>query len=63
MEDAMRKKTQKQQLSTDDLLKTKTMHIELAEKELGQVSGGNKKKATIMEVCAGGVHLKEATIT
>jgi hypothetical protein len=41
-ETTMRKKTHKQQLSTDDLLKTKTMDIELTEKELGQVTGGDK---------------------
>jgi hypothetical protein len=66
MEDAMRKKTRKQQLSTDTLLKTsKKCQVELTEKELGQVTGGNKKttKATLMEQCASGVHLKEATIT
>ena len=39
----MRKKTHKQQLSTDTLLKTKTRDIELTEKELGQVTGGDKK--------------------
>ena len=37
----MRKKTRKQQLSADTLLKTKD--IELTEKELGQVTGGDKK--------------------
>ena len=37
----MRKKTHKQQLSADTLLKTKD--IELTEKELGQVTGGDKK--------------------
>jgi hypothetical protein len=44
MEDAMRKKTHKQQRksSTDALLKTKTRDIELTEKELGQVTGGAK---------------------
>jgi bacteriocin-like protein len=43
MEDAMRKKTHKQQrkLSTDTLLKTsKKKDIELTEKELDKVSGG-----------------------
>jgi hypothetical protein len=43
MEDAMRKKTHKQQKksSTDTLLKTsKKKDIELTEKELGKVSGG-----------------------
>ena len=39
----MRKKTHKQQLSADTLLKTKTRDIELTEKELGQVTGGDKK--------------------
>jgi hypothetical protein len=42
IEDAMRKKTHRQQLSADDLLKTKTGDIELTEKELGQVTGGDK---------------------
>jgi hypothetical protein len=44
MEDAMRKKTHKQQRksSADALLKTKTRDIELTEKELGQVTGGDK---------------------
>jgi hypothetical protein len=45
MEDAMRKKSHKQQQksSPDALLKTKTRDIELTEKELGQVTGGDKK--------------------
>jgi hypothetical protein len=40
----MREKTHKQRwkLSTDTLLKTKTRDIELTEKELGQVTGGDK---------------------
>jgi hypothetical protein len=40
----MRKKTHKQQRksSADTLLKTKTRDIELTEKELGQVTGGDK---------------------
>jgi hypothetical protein len=43
MEDAMRKKTRKQQLSTDTLLRTsKKKDIELTEEELGKVSGGAK---------------------
>jgi hypothetical protein len=41
----MRKKTHKQQLSTDDLLKTKD--IELTEKELGKVSAGRKGNAPV----------------
>jgi type VI protein secretion system component Hcp len=64
MEDAMRKKTHKQQLSTDDLLKTKD--IELTEKELGQVTGGDKKidkaSTTLMQQCAGGTHLNDAKL-
>jgi hypothetical protein len=47
MEDAMRKKTHKKRLSTDTLLKTKTRDIELTEKELGQVTGGDKKAPVI----------------
>jgi hypothetical protein len=49
MEDAMRKKTHKQQRksSTDALLKTKTRDIELTEKELGQVTGGDKTTVVI----------------
>jgi hypothetical protein len=45
MEDAMTKKTHKQhrKSSPDTLLKTKTRDIELTEKELGQVTGGDKK--------------------
>jgi hypothetical protein len=61
----MHKKTHKQQLLTDDLLKTRD--IELTEKELGQVTGGEKKidkaNTTIMQQCAGGKHLNDATIT
>jgi bacteriocin-like protein len=43
MEDAMRKKTHKQQRSTGTLLKTsKKKDIELTEKELDKVTGGRK---------------------
>ena len=38
----------KQQLSTDALLKTKTRDIELTEKELGQVTGGDKIGAPVI---------------
>jgi type VI protein secretion system component Hcp len=59
MEQSMRK------TSTDDLLKTKD--IELTEKELGQVTGGDKKTTkattTLMQQCASGKHLNDATIT
>jgi type VI protein secretion system component Hcp len=62
----MHKKTHKQQLSTDDLLKPKTRDIELTEKELGQVTGGDKKidkaSTTLMQQCSGGKHLNDATI-
>ena len=45
----MRKKTHKQQRksSADTLLKTKTRDIELTEKELGQVTGGDKSTVVI----------------
>jgi type VI protein secretion system component Hcp len=60
----MRKKTHEQRLSTDDLLKTKD--IELTEKELGQVTGGDKKidkaSTTLMQQCAGGKHFNEVTL-
>jgi type VI protein secretion system component Hcp len=61
----MREKTRKQQLSTDDL--TKARDIELTEKELGQVTGGDKKidkaSTTLMQQCASGKHVNDATIT
>jgi type VI protein secretion system component Hcp len=63
----MRKKTHKQQRSTDALLKTKTRDIELTEKELGQVTGGDKKidkaSITLMQQCASSKHFNDATIT
>jgi hypothetical protein len=60
----MRKKTQKHKSKPADTL-LKTRDIELTEKELGQVTGGDKKatKATLMQLCAGGTHLPDATIT
>jgi hypothetical protein len=47
----MRKKTHKQQRksSADALLKTKTRDIELTEKELGQVTGGDKLIVTVKD--------------
>jgi type VI protein secretion system component Hcp len=59
----MHKKTHKQQQrsSTDALLKTtKKKDIELTEKELGKVTGGNKNSPVLMQACATGVHLKES---
>ena len=55
----MRKKTHKQQrkLSTDTLFKTsKKKDIELTEKELDKVSGGQL-------VCSVGKHIKQAKLT
>jgi hypothetical protein len=47
----MRNKTHKQQgkSSADALLKTKTRDIELTEKELGQVTGGDKSAPVVSD--------------
>jgi type VI protein secretion system component Hcp len=62
----MRKKTRKQQLSADTLLKTKTKDVELTEKELGQVTGGDKKidkaSTTLMQQLSGGKHFDKVSL-
>jgi type VI protein secretion system component Hcp len=61
MEDMMAQKPEEPKLSTPDELVT-TKGVELNETELDTVTGG-KASPVLMQACATGTHLKEATIT
>jgi hypothetical protein len=61
MEDMMAQKPEDPKIGTPDKL-VKTAGVELAESELDTVTGG-KASPVLMQACATGTHLKEATIT